>query len=115
MQRSLVGFLIVCGGMLLAGSAALAEDTPSSQQTPPASATTAPSINTAGSSQGTTPDATTPPADPKDEVICKREEMTGTRVSRQKICMTRRDWEEEAKESGEAVQSVPRGSGVRSQ
>ena len=111
MQRSRVVSLIVCGGILLAGGAALADDTPSSQQTPPASATPP---STTGTAQGATTDATTPP-DPMDEVICKREDMTGTRVSRQKICMTRRDWEEQAKESGEDIRSAHRSSGLHSE
>jgi hypothetical protein len=34
------------------------------------------------------------PLDPDDEVVCKRDNATGTRVSRQKICLTRRQWRE---------------------
>jgi hypothetical protein len=52
---------------------------------------------------GTPTPAATPPAatetddhlDP-NKIICKREDMTGTRVSRWKICMTRREWEQRA-------------------
>jgi hypothetical protein len=47
-----------------------------------------------------TPAATPPAAAETDDhldpnkIICKREDMTGTRVSRWKICMTRREWEQ---------------------
>lgn len=42
--------------------------------------------------------AVDPNLDP-DKVICKREEMTGTRVTRWKICMTRREWETRGREA----------------
>ena len=57
----------------------------------PSGAATAPA-----SGQGS---ADSKPANDPDEVICKREQVTGTRVARQKICMTRREWDEEADES----------------
>lgn len=34
------------------------------------------------------------PSDPDDEIICKRDNATGTRVSRHKLCLTRRQWRE---------------------
>jgi hypothetical protein len=75
---------ILLGGM--AASAAADDQTPA--PTAPASAPAA--------GQGTPQSAK--PNDP-DEIICKREQVTGTRVARQKICMSRRDWDEEAEEA----------------
>ena len=69
--------------IFLAGTLAIADEQPA----PPASQPT---------SNEPTPQPAAAPENPNDpdKVICKREQMTGTRVATQKICMTRREWEQ---------------------
>ena len=53
--------------------------------------------------------ASTQPADPNaGEMICKRFEKTGTRLSKEKICMTKRDWDLNAQRNKETLQRVER-------
>lgn len=89
-------FSILCASvaLMLAGMTTLAV---ADDQIP--APATAPSTSSGATSPPAAPGAeqTPKPNDP-DEVICKREQMTGTRISRQKVCMTRREWDEEAAE-----------------
>ena len=78
--------------LLLAATLAVAEEQPA----PSAGQPTA---------NGQTPQPAATPEDPNDpnKVICKREQMTGTRVATQRICMTRREWDERAGESDDST------------
>jgi hypothetical protein len=57
-----------------------------------------------------------PPAEPPaaanrdDEIICRVEEETGSRLRRQKICMTRKEWRTGEADSGRAVGDAQRRS-----
>ena len=43
---------------------------------------------------------------PLDRIICRMEEGSGGRLDRKKICMTVRDWQEQAQESREATERL---------
>ena len=99
-MRLLVGGL----ALLAAGVTASFADTPASTQTPAAQ----PAPATSGTpADGQTAGQTTPPAEGQpaadaqpdpNEKICKKDETTGSRIS--KICKTRKEWDDEKKNGG---------------
>ena len=77
---------------IVAGASfAVADEQPATPTTPASTAAPASS------------DAAEPPADPSDPntVICKRQAITGTRVGKYHLCMTRKEWDEMAHRSSE--------------
>jgi hypothetical protein len=88
---------------------ALADDQPATPTQPPAATTTP-------ASTAATP-ATTP-ADPNapdpDKVICKRQQVTGTRLGNTKICMTQKEWDDLAHQTSQDLQGVQRQNPSRS-
>lgn len=71
-------------------------------------------------SQPATP-ATTPASTDEEKTICKRQQVTGTRLGNYKICMTQKEWDEMARTSaqdtarfqrqGDAERPGPKGAG----
>ena len=57
---------------------------------PPSTALTAPAVSARGG----------------DEVVCKRESVTGTRLPAPKICRTRGEWADMAVQAREATQQI---------
>jgi len=43
---------------------------------------------------------------PLEKIICRTEEGSGGRLNRQKVCMTVRDWQDQAQESREATERL---------
>ena len=43
---------------------------------------------------------------PLDKILCRTEEGSGGRLDRKKICMTVRDWQEQAQASREATEKL---------
>jgi hypothetical protein len=43
---------------------------------------------------------------PLDKVICRTDEGSGGRLNRKKICMTVREWQDQAQDSREATQRL---------
>ncbi len=84
--------------------------------TPPATASTSAPPATTGTTNApgqASEGAQTSDGKPNpNEVICKRVGMTGTRVSRQKVCMTRADWQQDAEEAQGAASSMRSQSGT---
>jgi len=77
------------------GSAPATTTAPATTGAPADAGTPATPATPAAPASGETPAATQP--DP-NEKICKKDEMTGSRLA--KICKTRKEWEEEAKGGG---------------
>ena len=48
-------------------------------------------------------DAKTPPAGSQDEIVCKREEVTGSRLGGHKECHPRRVWEQMSADARDEV------------
>ena len=97
--------LAVAGAFALfaAAGVAMAEDTPATQPAPEQGAT-APAQPVVRTGQE--------PADAQDEVVCKKEEATtGTRLGAKKICKTRREWDQLARDSQEALRHSQDASG----
>jgi hypothetical protein len=67
---------------------------------------------TGGGTSATTPAKSTQP-DP-DQVICKREEVTGSRLGGPKECHTRRDWDQMATDARDSTSSFQQRSGQTS-
>lgn len=48
-----------------------------------------------------------------DKVVCKNVKMTGTRLGRERVCMTKAQWEKDADEArkngGDAINNMPPG------
>lgn len=43
---------------------------------------------------------------PLDKVLCRTEEGLGSRLNRKRVCMTVRDWQEQAQDSREATEKL---------
>jgi hypothetical protein len=95
---SFVAVLAVAGSL-----AAWAEETtPSATGTPEATTT-----ETAAPPAQSAAAATPPAAGSPEEVVCQRDEaMTGSRLGRKKICMTRREWAELRNESQNVLKEI---------
>lgn len=50
------------------------------------------------------------PVKPEDQIICKRVDVSGTRIQLPKKCMTRKDWDALAGRGKEDIESVIRSS-----
>jgi hypothetical protein len=106
--------LAVLGGVIMASGIATSVRAELGATPPPVATTsTPPTIDGTANAPGQAPGgAQTSDGKPDpNEVICKRVGMTGTRVSRQKICMTRADWEQDAEESEGAAKDMRSQSG----
>ena len=65
------------------------------------------------SSEPPTP-ASAKPANPMDKVECRREEETGSRLGAKKICMTRQEWANAARDARTMTEDVQtRGSAAK--
>lgn len=51
-------------------------------------------------------------ANPLDKIVCRTEEGLGSRLNRKKVCMSLRDWKDQADDSREAVEKIQQGQGV---
>ena len=49
---------------------------------------------------------------PLDKMICRTEEGLGSRLNKKKVCMTLRDWKDQADDSREATEKIQLGQGV---
>lgn len=54
---------------------------------------------TAQIAPGTAPTQAKPQADPLDKIVCRTEEGLGSRLNKKKVCMSLRDWKEQADDS----------------
>jgi hypothetical protein len=43
---------------------------------------------------------------PLEKIVCRTEDPTGGRLNRQRVCMTVRDWQDQAQENREAVERL---------
>jgi hypothetical protein len=71
-------------------------------EAPPATTPSAPAAAPPASAPGAAPAK----KDPLDEVVCQRQEETGSRLGGKRVCMTRRDWQELTRASRDATESV---------
>lgn len=59
------------------------------------------------------PQPATPPKDPMDEVVCKKEEATtGSRLGARKVCKTRREWKQIQDDARRMMQDADQASGT---
>ena len=61
------------------------------------------------------PQSQTAPAaklNPLDKVVCKTEEVIGSRLNTQRVCMTVREWQEQAEANREATERMQLGQGT---
>jgi len=49
---------------------------------------------------------------PLDKVVCKTEEVIGSRLNSQRVCMTVREWQDQADDSRQALEKIQQGQGV---
>jgi hypothetical protein len=61
--------------------------------------------------------ASSPPAkpDPKDQVICKDEEVTGTHLGGKRVCHTVREWDEIENDDLDTGAPAPRAGALKGQ
>ena len=45
-------------------------------------------------------------ADPLDRVVCRTEEGLGSRLNKKKVCMSQRDWKEQADDARNATEKM---------
>lgn len=63
--------------------------------------------------QAPAPAPTATPVKPADQIVCKRVDVSGTRIQLPKKCMTRRDWERMDGPGKDDIQSVIRSNLTR--
>ena len=71
-------------GMLVASTMAVAQGAPPPQSSPQAAK----------------------PADNANEVVCEKQEVTGSRISTKRVCMTRAQWAEQRHEDRMEIEKV---------
>ena len=49
--------------------------------------------------------------DPLDKMICRTEEVIGSRLNTQRVCMTAREWKDQADDTRQAVERMQQGQG----
>lgn len=49
---------------------------------------------------------------PLDKIVCRTEEGLGSRLNRKKVCMSVREWKDQADDSRDAVERLQQGQGV---
>jgi hypothetical protein len=69
---------------------------------------------TAAGAQAQSTTATTAAPDP-NEVVCEREEVTGSRLAHRKVCMTRSQWQDTRRQDRTAVEKVQMNRGMISE
>ncbi len=47
-----------------------------------------------------------------DKVVCKKEDSLGSRLSAKRVCLTVREWRQQAEDSREATERLQQGQGV---
>ncbi len=70
-----------------------------------------PAIGAIPASAAQPPSAAPVPAvktNPLDKMVCRTDEASGGRLNRRRICMTVREWQEQAQESREATELLQR-------
>lgn len=50
--------------------------------------------------------------DPLDKIVCRTEEVIGSRLNSQRVCLTVREWRQQAEDSREAVERIQQGQGT---
>jgi hypothetical protein len=53
-----------------------------------------------------------PQINPLDRVVCRTEEGLGSRLNRKKICMSMREWKNQADDSRDAVERIQQSQGM---
>ena len=53
-----------------------------------------------------------PQINPLDRIICRTEEGLGSRLNRKKVCMSVREWKEQAEDSRDAVERIQQSQGM---
>lgn len=72
----------------------------------PATAQTAQTSPTAPAAQSK------PQINPLDRVVCRTEEGLGSRLNRKKVCMSMREWKNQADDSRDAVERIQQSQGM---
>jgi invasion protein IalB len=49
--------------------------------------------------------------DPLNKMICKTEEVIGSRLNTQRVCMTAREWKDQADDTRQAIERMQQGQG----
>lgn len=49
---------------------------------------------------------------PLDKIVCRTEEGLGSRLNRKRVCMSVREWKDQADDSRDAVERIQQGQGV---
>lgn len=49
---------------------------------------------------------------PLDKVVCRVEESLGSRLNAKRVCLTVREWKEQAEDSRDALERIQQGQGV---
>ena len=52
-------------------------------------------------------------ADPLDKIVCRREEGTGSRLDVKKVCMSLRDWKDQADDARRATERIQQNSDIK--
>ncbi len=48
---------------------------------------------------------------PLDKMICRTEEVIGSRLNTQRVCMTAREWKDQSDDTRQAVERIQQGQG----
>lgn len=49
---------------------------------------------------------------PLDKIVCRTEDSLGSRLNRKRVCMSVREWKDQADDSRDAVERLQQGQGV---
>ena len=49
---------------------------------------------------------------PLDKIVCRTEEGLGSRLNRKKVCMSLRDWKDQADDSRDAIERIQQSQGM---
>jgi hypothetical protein len=52
------------------------------------------------------PQAATPPQAPREKLVCRKQDTTGSRLASQKICMTKAQWEERTRTDERTINNL---------
>lgn len=105
MNKITVGLAMLA--LAAASAIASAEETPPPPSPPDQTTQPAPPAQPAP--------AMTPAAakDPMDEMVCRKETLTGSRLGGKRVCLTRREWDQITRDSQDALRKTQDKSGAK--
>ena len=83
---------------------------PAASAAPVAPAPAAASESHSAATAATAATATQAAADPGDEIVCKKQDVFGSRVRKSKVCRTKKEWQMESQAAKDYTKGVSKGA-----